>query len=495
MFLNKRFVFLGFALLCVLFNFETAFACSCGPTPNVLESFEGSENVVVVKAVSVEMAAAGEQVVDNVKSTKMVVEKVFKGELKPGDEMIFAQGGGADCIWTFSEDSVGKEYLFYLGKQRAGSGFWIGFGCGRSNTVEGAADDLLYLNNLDKARGKTRISGTLESYSDNAPAFAGRKIKIIGERQIYQTKTDKNGVYEIYGLPPGKYLIEPEIPRGWRVSNFYLQYSTSVAGDEEIPRNRRMKQYPIVLENKKHALLDFHLEIDNAVRGKIFAPDGRPMKDVCINAVSIEQQAKKYASDFDCTKKDGSFEILEIPAGNYILVVNDDGKIDDDEPFGTLFYPGVWEREKAGVISIEAGSFLNDIDIQIPAFEETIMVEGRFLYEDGKPVADESVEFIPENNLGKKLDDFRESTDNQGRFSLRILKGLKGKLFGSMFTYSGEYENCPKLEKLIKESGQKTTYTAQTNQVEIEAENNIVNVELRFPFPSCRKSKDYMLTH
>ena len=30
------------------------------------------------------------------------------------DEIVFGQGGGADCIWTFNEQSVGHQYLFYL---------------------------------------------------------------------------------------------------------------------------------------------------------------------------------------------------------------------------------------------------------------------------------------------------------------------------------------------------------------------------------------------
>lgn len=31
-------------------------------------------------------------------------------------------------------------------------------------------------------------------------------------KKTYETKTDENGVFEIYDLPPGKYFIEPEMP-------------------------------------------------------------------------------------------------------------------------------------------------------------------------------------------------------------------------------------------------------------------------------------------
>lgn len=392
MFQKKYFsaAFFIFSLI-FIFSVKSADACSCGPTPTVLESFDGSDQVVILKAVSVEKTKEGEDnyAVDGVKATKMVVEKVYKGTLKVGDQINFVQGGGADCIWTFNEKSIGEKYLFYLDSPKRKSDLWSGFGCGRSGNVEGAANDLLYLDNLSKVRGKTRIAGEFECWSGECPPVDGRKVEIIGKNKTYHTKTNKNGIYEIYDLPAGEYFIEPEVPNGWKVSNYYLRYSRSFIGDAEVPRDKPLKQFPILLEDKKHASLDFHLEINNSISGKIFDPNGKPMKGVCIKAVSTELAAGDYRGHSDCTEADGSFSISEVSPDNYILVVNDDGKIDSDEPFGTLFYPGVVERDKAAIVSIRAGEFLKDINVQIPAFEEIITVEGRFLYADGKPVVDE----------------------------------------------------------------------------------------------------------
>ena len=151
-------------LLAIVFLASTsaAHACSCGGSPTVLDSFNQSEVVVVVRALSVEKAelenapkgqmSNGENYVDGVKSTTMSVEQVFKGTLKVGDKMIFAQGGGADCIWTFNEEDVGKEFLFYL-KRFKDSTVWIAGTCGRSNNADYAGDDLLYLK---KARQDAR---------------------------------------------------------------------------------------------------------------------------------------------------------------------------------------------------------------------------------------------------------------------------------------------------------------------------------------------------
>ncbi|HYE14850.1 MAG TPA: hypothetical protein VD968_10455, partial [Pyrinomonadaceae bacterium] len=150
---TRRLSFLLASLaLALLFGAREARACSCGPTPTVLEAFEAADHVVVTRAVSVEKSEKAapegrigdrEHYVDGVKSTTMRVERVYKGGLKAGEELVFAQGGGADCIWTFSERLVGQQFLFYLSSPEQGSKIWYGFGCGRSQVLDYAADDLL----------------------------------------------------------------------------------------------------------------------------------------------------------------------------------------------------------------------------------------------------------------------------------------------------------------------------------------------------------------
>jgi hypothetical protein len=83
--------------------------------PTVLESYEGADVVVVTRVVSVEKAekaappgrmSDGGYYVDGVKSTRMLVERVFKGTLKAGEEITFAQGGG-DALRSFAPARYG----------------------------------------------------------------------------------------------------------------------------------------------------------------------------------------------------------------------------------------------------------------------------------------------------------------------------------------------------------------------------------------------------
>jgi hypothetical protein len=191
----------------------------------------------------------------------------------------------------------------------------------------------------------------------------------------------------------------------------------------------------------------------------------------------------------DCTDENGNFVIRELPRGGYVLAVNEDGKISSSEPFKTFYYPNVFERERAGVLNISEGVVLDGINIYVPKMEETITIEGVFLYSDGKPVVDEGVEFKAAKAEAGVDANASDRTDAKGRFSLKILKGVKGKLYGSMFTYIGEFKNCPKLESIIKKSGN-TSAEVETPVLEIQAENNLYNVELKYPFPACEKAKD-----
>jgi hypothetical protein len=187
-----------------------AFACSCAPLPTVLDAYDRSDVVMIVRVLSVERVNEEET-----RSTKFTVEKVYKGKVRAGDELVFAQGDGANCIMMFSETNIGDRFLFYVGLPPSDSKYWFAFVCGRSGALKSATEDLLYLDKLDQVRGKTRVSGKYRAMQ--GLNVANRTIRIVGRDNTYETKTDKDGVFEIYDLPPGEYRLEPEIPAGWKL--------------------------------------------------------------------------------------------------------------------------------------------------------------------------------------------------------------------------------------------------------------------------------------
>src|SRR5689334_24693618 len=291
--LRQLFLLLAFSLL-LPGAARVVNACQCGPGQTVLDSFEMSDEVVILRALAVEKAPDTEEqsYVDGVRSTRMIVEKVFKGKLKVGEEIVFGQGRGVDCIWTFDDESVGNKYLFYLRRPEnldrtylpsRDPGLWFAVGCGRSGELDGATDDLLYLENMSKLRGKTRISGTLGGWMNPDLDVAGKTVRIIGPKKTYQTKTDKHGVFEIYDLPPGKYFVEPEVVPGWTIDPTWLAYSPSVIRDQyDKVELKTPRQVGIVLNPGKHAGVNISFRIENYVRGRVVGPRGKPLAHVCL---------------------------------------------------------------------------------------------------------------------------------------------------------------------------------------------------------------------
>ena len=469
----------------------------------MLDSYEGSNTVVIVRVVSLEKAQRAERLGDpgyknGIRSTTTLVEKVFKGPMKVGQQLIISQGGGADCRWTFREEDMGEQFLFYL-HTHADLPVTYASTCGRSRRLDYAADDLLYLNDLEKLQGKTRISGTLSFYQSSPVeggeqvyrTFPGTKIRIQSRDKTYEATTNRDGVYEIYDLPPGIYEVHPEIPIGLKLGRFgvkpsYIRDDVENALKKKTPAAER-KPFEVVLQAKSHAYVDFRFEVDSRIRGTVVDNMGNPLDRVCLKLLPAHEKAAQGFYKADCTEHGGAFQIEDIPAGAYVLVINDDGEISSDEPFPTFFYPGTTDREKATVLTIANGDLIEGLVVNVPQMEPTIVVEGVLLYSDGKPVSSEAVQFITDGAEEDNDDDPMTQTDAAGRFKIRILKGKKGILFGSMYTYSGEFENCPKLEKLIKEA-EDDVPEVKTKKIAVTTERDLSNIVLKFPFPGCKKA-------
>ena len=464
---------------------ENVLACACNKKPTVLDDYEQSDEVLIARAVSVRVARDKSELPwtsDPILSTTMLVQKVFKGKLRAGDQITFRQGNGIDCLWEFDEREIGEEYLFYLASPTNPSELWYVSGCGRSKRSSQAGDDLRYLNNIDKVRGKTRISGTYKIDDDSdALEVEGRKIRIIGRKKVYETTTDKGGVYELYDLPPGKYVLQPEMPPGWKIARSELgrspSYSERAAGTSK-------SQVAFTLRPKKHAGIDFSFQIENVIRGSVYDSKGKVMADVCPTLVPVfdEEQARG-----DCTSEKGHFRIESAPAGSYLLVLNQHGTKTIREPFPRSYYPNVTDRKNAGVITIAAGQSINGLRIIVPEMEETITVSGIVRYADNKPAAKRNVRFSTEKT--RDIDgNVVAYTDAAGRFSMKIFKGVKGELDSGFSASPDEVKRCPMLKKLIKKDTQNYTFLT-TPAIKLVAEHDLHNVVLKFPFPSCRQKQ------
>ena len=225
-----RHILLKITFVAVVIFLQTAiaFACTCPPKRSVLDEYEASPVVVIARVVSVEKAAKQDKTTHDygVRSSRLVVEKVYKGDIRAGDEILMGQGDGMNCQMRFSEENIGLRGLYYLGVPREGTPLHVTF-CSRSTSVDRATEDLLYLDKLDQVRGKTRVSGKYEGgFYRKELNVAGRKVRLVSEGDTYETITDEHGVFEIYDLPPGNYRLEPDLQPGLTLDFAWIRHSS-----------------------------------------------------------------------------------------------------------------------------------------------------------------------------------------------------------------------------------------------------------------------------
>jgi len=454
------------AFVTIIFCPRPALACSCFGNTSPCGAYLMAEAVFVGTVTSVKqqpMKLEGEDI--NGQVAVVQVDEAFKGV--KASELTF-HSYETSCDMVYKE---GQRWLFYAAYDKKVKSWYVG-GCGRTRNLEYAANDLLYLRGLPGATEKTRLAGALWNRGDDKP-LTGVKVKLIGERETHEVFTDKNGVYEMYGLPPGQYVITPETPLNLKLN---LAIGATIVDLRDRTRRR------VDLKEKSCAGVDFYFTENTAVKGTVFSVAGQPMRSVCVSLHSKDRPTAQ--APFGCTDENGRFKIEDIGLGQYYLIANDDNVIDSDEPFPLTYYPGVLDKEKATVLTILTGDKLQDFDIHIPSQRPTRTIQGRLLFSDGRPAAEESVEFVSEEKPGQDQDRVYARTDAEGRFKLSVLEGSKGTVHGSLFALSRDRANCPPIDKLVK-----AYKDIETKRITLEL-NRDHDFELVLPVPYCAKVND-----
>lgn len=200
---------LSIALTVAMFALSSvaALACSCVESVTVDREFTSARQVAVLKAVSPLNVKNGLTDDGSVAGFNFRVQRVFKGSvMKVGSEWPMISGGM--CSFGFKESDLGEEFLFYYFSDDQ-----VGMVpmCSRSGRLSWRAADILYLEKRHNVRGWTRISGQLQVRSSGSATASveGLTVRITGQGRDVRLRTDENGVFEVYGLVPGSYRIEP----------------------------------------------------------------------------------------------------------------------------------------------------------------------------------------------------------------------------------------------------------------------------------------------
>lgn len=144
--LKKRVLFACILILIPLMANHIAYACDCmGPRTAALQ-LEKSAVAGIFKLQSID-TEQGPGSPYPVYRPKFTVEKVFKGPIKAGDEIILSPPRN-NCDRLFTEKDVGVRFLFYIRENPADNmGLWVHL-CSRSGPASRLKKELKELEKI-----------------------------------------------------------------------------------------------------------------------------------------------------------------------------------------------------------------------------------------------------------------------------------------------------------------------------------------------------------
>jgi len=206
----KRYALKLVFFLLFAFSTDMALACSYGAS-TVSEKYQRSDLIVIGKIESVKPSVVDQTVV-------VSIEKTYKGKAL---KQIVLDQPQSTCDWDFTDD-VGKTMLLYIGRNSKTKRYYA-ISPGIQGRIERMSEDIYWLKNLPGSLKRTRLSGTVELYKGGVLNWAkdpfefvksvsGIKVKVFSDKDSFEIVTDKNGVYEIWDIPLGKYQVQTVLP-------------------------------------------------------------------------------------------------------------------------------------------------------------------------------------------------------------------------------------------------------------------------------------------
>jgi hypothetical protein len=455
-----------------LFIVGQAWGCVCAAWPSAKDAWADSPVVFLGSVERTDPGGDFEELVGRQQSVWVRVDEPFKGAQK--DQTFELKQGNNDCAPKFK---TGERVVFYLDR-REKSGVWVAPGCGRTRTLESAADDLLFLRKLPASAKRSRLSGEVEVY-ENAVPDGFRRIGVLPGVKVAAAKeggapldafTNADGVYELYDLPPGKYKVTIEVPKGLRID---FPVRTGL-------RNLDFSDTTVEIKSDSGVSIGFVLMADTKITGRVIDPEGKPMEGVCLDALPSSGTTAGPSRIFDCTKSDGTYTMEMMSPGQYQIVANREGMVTAREPFRTVYYPGTSDPKKAGLITVTAGSVVEGIDLRILSVEKLFKLSGVVQFDDGNPLAKAWI--IYTDSSGKERQ--RKSATADGSFSFSEVVGEGGAVHAEIMVSRDLASDCPQFSAAFRPNAFVTFL--KTPVLAISGESDEPNLVLVLPMKSCK---------
>jgi hypothetical protein len=334
---------------------------------------------------------------------RLSIDQVFRGIDGSEVEVLTGLGDG-DCGYGFK---LGGQYLVYAGRSKDNR-LYTSI-CSRTRPLSEATEDLAFIRELTKAASGSTIFGDVKRVrlSDPTERFKpveGIRIIIESPSKRVEVTTNSKGRYRASGLPPDTYKVKIDLPEGLSIHNPEREAKVSDRGCAQV---------------------EFWVEADTRITGKVFDAQGEPASDVLMELVPTMPRDNNAFPIYVRTDKDGKYEMKLVKPGRYHLGVRIFGSAGATYvPFPRTYHPGVSEETGATIFTITEGKRIEAMDLILPPRLVERTLNGIVVSPDGRSVKG-AVVWLKEREYSDRDMPYRKETDDEGRFSFKVYEGFK----------------------------------------------------------------------
>lgn len=234
----------------------------------------------------------------------------------------------------------------------------------------------------------------------------------------FTTTTDGDGHYVLIGLEPGRYKIQVSKEGYLPDDEYNHRWSGRLAVNPDTKALEPVKDVPgeIVISGSSCEIRDLALWPAGSIRGTVRGLDGKPLKDVSVQAFGVDRHGERESAPLRTatTDPDGRYSIQPLPSGQYVIGVNA-SPYHDENPYPPFLY------ENGRSVYLKEVDSINAIDLVVSAPRTSAWLRIRAVGPDGKPYKGATVRLDTRSGVQRWFS--REKTDGSGELLAPVYLG------------------------------------------------------------------------